>query len=183
MNRILLLLLLSLSAFSGLNAQNLVSSPERRQETLDRLGEVLRDKSVHVDVAQLGRVSPFSPLEVAAAVVTTNTTATATVVSAAPPVDLRPSDRMALAAVAPRFRPSGAIVTSARSVLRMSDGSLYEEGRQMPFRIRDHEFILQIEAVTADGYTLRIGTAHLTRKFLEQDQDVSSSIVVDNPGN
>jgi len=177
--RLLCALLALLGAFP-LHAQNVVSPPVRRQETLDQLSAVLSDKTIYWPRAEVARLSPLSAI-----------------VAAPPPREAEPekiidkterrprhapvvgrlSDAQALAVVAEMIQPSGAMVsTRGNRLINPRPGEIWAQGERKNVTIRGEVYSLLIETVEIDHYVLRIGNARLKQTFDEQDLDPASSI-------
>lgn len=156
--------LLALAAVTALPAQNQVSAPEKRAQILEKVALVLAEDSIELPNLDVGRSSPFSAVDtrVVQPERVATTVPTAVVVT-------RLSDADALAAIASQFRPTGAMVTESRQMLRMSDGSSMNEGRVIRAKIRGQVYSVVIEKITIDGYTLKLDSARLERTFLDNE--------------
>ena len=80
------------------------------------------------------------------------------------PVDL--SDTMALKLIGQQFKPLGSLVLGNRGILQLSNGSTIAQGASFTAQIKGRKYEVTIEEVTRNGYTLRIGSAVLSKSFL-----------------
>jgi hypothetical protein len=163
---------------SGLHAQNLVSVPERRQETLELMDRVLAPRPLEWPGEQLARLQPFSPVRpitVIAAVRPPVGPVTGPMAALPPPPPARLDDRAALALAARSIRPSGSMVSSRGRVLIMGGGN-WAEGDVKNFNHDEQTYQVLVEKVSVEGYVLRLGTARLSRNFTDAFLDPASSI-------
>jgi hypothetical protein len=85
-----------------------------------------------------------------------------------PPPPERLTDEQALEMIARLFTPSGSMMLGDRAAVLFSDGRRMFRGETFTARIRDDTYPTELIEVTATTYTLRVGTATVTRNFSDQ---------------
>lgn len=149
-------------------AQNRVTLPAQREAILANLDEILRAQPGDFGSIPRERVNPFMAVMPARAPVPVAVAPDrpAPVVQATE-TQGRLDDEAALAAIVANFRPSGSIILGERRLLRMADGSMLQQGSTFTARIRGEAYSVQVARVLADGYTLALGNARHTARFID----------------
>jgi hypothetical protein len=77
------------------------------------------------------------------------------------------SDATAVEVISRRFKPLGSLIFGNRGILQFGNGETIEEGESFPAKIRGTTYTVIIEKVTAQGYTLRVGSATADKTFFK----------------
>ena len=75
-------------------------------------------------------------------------------------------DAQALSIISQQFKPLGSLILGNRGVLQLQDNSTIERGATFKAAIKGHTYEVQIFDVTSRGYTLKLGSAQITKNFL-----------------
>ncbi len=159
-NSYIILLLVSLVFVSSVNAQ-VISKPEARSDLLTSMDQTLsnmqREGNDFKDVK-----SPFvAVMPEKQPVVVEQVEETV-----APVVAARLPDKEALAIISQQFKPLGSLILGNRGVLQLQANKTIEKGAFFNADISGNTYRVEILDVTSRGYTLRLGTAQVTKNFL-----------------
>lgn len=150
-----------------------VSKPENRQELLDNVKLLLGSEPAAYKEISMHRQDPFSAIQpepeipapvVAATADKPNTPAPAPVIEK----PARLADEVALAAIARNFSASGSLIAGERRLLRLKNGKMAPQGTTFSARIKEELYVVSISRVTENGYTLSLGNASISRRFLDE---------------
>lgn len=167
---------------SGLQAQRIQSSEQRRQ-LLDQVESLLGTKENFEDIA-VEAVTPFSKPQPEIPEVVHEVGA-----DSAPeppkPVLTRMEDRAALEMIAARFTPTGGILMGEKGYLQLQGGGLLAAGDSFKAKIQGFEYEVTVKNVLQDRYTLSLGSASLERDFTKQPDSsrIRRTQSGDGPGN
>lgn len=165
-------------------AQGRVSNVESRQRTLEVVTAVVEASPHSYEPMPGGRENPFAEVkreEPAATIPVQSGPGQPVRVEAKPPESVRLPDPVALTAIARNFRPSGSIIVGNRRLLRLVDGTMLEQGNSFTARIGREAYVVKVISVTPDGYTIGLGEARHSARFLETPVNPTPSPAAETP--
>lgn len=79
------------------------------------------------------------------------------------------NDALALEEIAKTFKPTGSLIKAGIGYLLISGGRRIAEGEIFEARIGDEAFQVQVEAVSANLYRLRLGDSRIEQTFEKEE--------------
>lgn len=144
-----------------LNAQGVVIPKDRRLALLNQLDFILNPGDWQRDLS-VWPASPFHPSQ-EREFPNGRGGDTEDSQQAAPPPRL--SNFEALDRIAPKFKPSGAIIYGEVQAIQFPSGELMRVGDVFRARIRDEVYEITLVSVSLRNYTLQLGEVRLIRPF------------------
>lgn len=150
-----------------------ITPSEERIQFIDDLSRILHGEENPVpEIALSDRVSPFVPVKSQEKEEEEGSEEESDK-APEPPKPERLADSEALELITKRFQPVGSLVLGSRGMLQFSNGSRMKLGDTFNAQIRGENYEVEIVDITTDSYTLRVGEATVTRKFLDNLNDSS----------
>lgn len=167
MNRLLLISALSVLLSGSLLAQGIVRPKPQREAILEAAASILTPDSMGLQEAIGELENPF--------VTWVDPSLKGKSESAAPAAPAeRLSDAAALDIIGTSFRPSGSMIGAGTAFLNLSAGRRVELGETFATVVRGETYEVRVESITMRGYTLRLGSATMTREFLQDRMGTGS---------
>jgi hypothetical protein len=156
MNKLLAVSVIISGTLAG-SVSGQVVTPDARANLLDGLQNTLANTSQEAaDYSELR--TPFAPPK--EEVVQEVTEEAAPVVRRA-----RLGDSAALGIISDQFKPLGSLILGTRAVLQLSNGKTIKRGDTFSANISGYSYDVMIEEITEKGYTLKLGSAEVSKNF------------------
>lgn len=158
-NQLFTVIVLVCLTTNGLFSQ-VISTPAERSDLLEGMNNSLTNVDQEEgDYAEV--ISPFVPI-----IVEIPLPVVEQVVEKPKVVAKQLPDEQALNIISEQFAPLGSLILGSRGVLQLPGNRTIEKGASFNAEINGFSYEVQILDVTSKGYTLKLGSAEISKNFL-----------------